>query len=187
MNALVVILLGWLMLGLETGLKDTLSVRWGNIASAPSFVLPLAVFVALTAPPIPALWTCLALGLMLDLTAPQPTATGMLTVVGPNAIGLLLAGQFVLLVRPIVIRRHPLTLMVLSVLAAAIAHIAVTALFTARGLLGDPIVFEPTTELLGRLLSAGLTAATAIALSVVFLPLSPLLGYGGVPVRIGRR
>lgn len=187
MNALVVILLGWLMLGLETGLKDTLSVRWGSIAAAPSFVIPLAIFVALCAPPIPALWTCLALGLLLDLTAPQPTATGVLTVVGPHALGLLVAGQFVLLVRPMVIRRHPITLLVLSILGAAIAHIVATTIFTARGLLGDPIIFEPTGELMGRLLSAALTGITAVALSVVLLPLGPMLGQMAGPVRFGRR
>lgn len=187
MNALVVILLGWLMFGLETGLKDTLGVRWGGVAAAPSFVIPLAIFIALCAPPVPALWTCLALGLLLDLTAPQPTSTGLLTIVGPNALGLLLAGQFVLLVRAMVIRRHPVTLMVLSVLGATIAAIVGTALLTARGMLGDPIIFQPTDHLLSGMLSALLTGATAILLSAVFLPLSPLLGQNAGPVRLARR
>jgi hypothetical protein len=187
MNPLLVILLGWLMLGLETGLKDTLSVRIGSVAAAPSFVVPLAVFIALSAPPIPALWACVLLGLFLDFTAPQQTATGLLTVAGPHALGLLVAGQFVLLVRPVVIRKHPLTLVVLSMVGAAVASIAVVALLTVRTLLGDAIVYEPTTELLGRLLSAVLTGGTALALSVMFIPLAPILGMPAIQARFGRR
>lgn len=187
MNPLLIILLGWLMLGLESGLRDTLSVRIGGIVAAPSFVVPLAIFVALCAAPIPAMWTCLGLGLLLDLTSPQPTATGVLTVVGPNALGLLVAGQLVLLTRASVIRRHPLTLMVMSILGGAVAAIIVTAVFTFRGFMGDPVIFEPTSRLLGGLLSAVLTGGSGLALSLVFLPLTPLLGPLAPAPRFGRR
>jgi hypothetical protein len=186
-NPLLLILLGWLMLGLETGLKDTLSVNIGNIVGAPSFVIPLAIFVALCAPPIPALWACLILGLFLDLTSPQPTTTGMLTVIGPYALGLLVAGQFVLVVRSVVLRRHPLTLVVLSIAGAVVMHIVVTALFTVRGLMGDAILFEPTAELLGRLLSAILTGGAAFVLALVFMPLAPLMGMPAIQARFARR
>jgi hypothetical protein len=196
MNVLLVMLLGWLMMGLEVGLKDTLSVRLvlgsggGGLVGAPSFVVPLAIFVALCAPPLPALWTCLALGAFLDLTSPQPTATGMLTVLGPHALGLLVAGQFVVLVRAVLIRRHPLTLAALSIVGGATLHIVATAIFTGRKVIGDPIIFDPTGELLSGLLSALLTGGTALALSLVFMPLSPLLGLSAVHGgggRFGRR
>jgi hypothetical protein len=187
MNVLLVMLLGWLTLGLEIGLKDTLAFRLGSLTGAPSFVVPLAIFVALCAPPVPALWTCLLLGVFLDLTSPQPTATGMLAVLGPNALGLLIAGQFVILIRAVLIRRHPLTLAALSVVGGAVLHIVATAIFTGRKFLNDPVLFDPTAQLLSGLLSALLTGGSALALSIVLLPLSPLLGLSPVQSRFGRR
>jgi hypothetical protein len=176
MNILLVVLLGWLAMGLEVGLKDVLSVRLGILVGAPSFVVPLAIFVALCAPPLPALWTCLILGLFLDLTLPHPTATGTLTILGPHTLGLLIAGQFVVLVRAVLIRRHPLTLAALAIIGGAMVHIIVTAVFTGRKLLGDPIIFDPTAQLLGGLLSALLTGAAALALAPILMPLAPMLG-----------
>jgi hypothetical protein len=173
-NPMFVVILGWLCLGLETGLKQTLAVHWGTVA-APSFVIPLAVVIALCAPAGPTLWSCLSLGLFLDLTAPQMTATEQVIILGPHAIGLALAGQFVLAVRGVVIRRNPITVVVLSMAAGAISGIVVTAFLTARHLY-DPISFSPTEALLSSLLSAVLTGGTALILSFVLLPLSPMLG-----------
>jgi hypothetical protein len=176
MNPLLVVLLGWLCVGLEAGLKTSLMVRMG-VAASPSFVVPLAVVIALCAPPLPTLWSCLLLGLMLDFTAPLDLAggAGHVHALGPHAIGLALAGQFVLAVRGVVIRRNPISVVVLSIGAAAISEIVVTAVLTARHVY-DPIVWHPTAELMSRLLGAVLTGGTALVLSLVLLPLSPMLG-----------
>jgi hypothetical protein len=176
MNVLLVMVLGWLALGLETGLKSTLSLRWGMVTAAPSFVLPLAVFIALCAPPVQATWACLILGLFLDLTAPQPTYTGELVVIGPYAIGLVIACQLVLALRGLVMRRNPLTVVLLSVLAGVVMQIVVTAFFTARAAVGDEIVWHTSHELLGRLVSAGITGGTAFVIAILLSPMAPLLG-----------
>ncbi|MEX2217504.1 MAG: hypothetical protein WD749_01985 [Phycisphaerales bacterium] len=172
MNILLVILLGWLCLGLDAGLRQSLTVNLGASGS-PSFVIPLAVAIALCAPPVHALWACLALGLALDLTSPN-LAGAPVYIPGPNAVGLLLGAQFILAVRGLVMRRNPLTIVVLSVAAAAISGIAVTAIFTFRSFYDTP--GHPAQELASRLLSAGLTGGTAFVLSFLLLPLSPMLG-----------
>lgn len=176
MNVILVAVLGWLAIGLEMGLKGTLSLQFGSATAAPSFVLPLAVFIALCAPAMQATWTCLILGAFLDLTAPQAMAGENITVLGPYAVGLVLACQFVLGIRGLVIRRHPLAVVMLSAIAAAIMHITVTAFFTVRAILGDPLVWNTSQELLGRLISAGLTCVTAFFIALTLAPLAPLLG-----------
>jgi hypothetical protein len=154
--------------------------------AAPSFVVPLATMIALCAPTMPALWSCLLLGLALDLTAPQSGAGGNVFVLGPHAIGLLIAGQFVVAVRGLVIRRNPLTVVVLSISAAAIMEIVATAFLTARSMY-DPIVWHASEQLGGRLISAFLTGGTAFVMAFVILPIAPMLGLPALRQQLTRR
>lgn len=179
MNPVLVIVLGWLCLGLEKGLAPELPIRIWGAPATPSFLIPLAVVIALCAAPMPALWSCLALGLAMDLTTPTTTATGQLWVAGPYALGFLVAGQFVLLVRGLVIRRNPLTVLALSVLASALMHIVVVAIYTIRHKLYGPGDWHATAELTGRLLSALLTGGSGFLLSLLLLPMAPALGLHG--------
>jgi hypothetical protein len=177
MNIVLVAVLAWLALGLETGLKGTLAVELGSVVAAPSFVLPLAVFIALCAPPVQALWACLALGLFMDLTAPQVLPGDTLVVIGPYAVGFFAAAQLVLALRGVVIRRHPLTVVMLSILAALVMQIVVTAMLTLRHVLTDhAMVWATSHELLGRLASAVVTGGTAFVMAIVLAPMAPLLG-----------
>jgi rod shape-determining protein MreD len=182
---IVFLVMTWVAFGLELGLRDALRLAPGDIA--PSFVVPLMVFVALSAPPKQAVWAALILGVLLDLTSlvPRTDAASMLTVLGPNAIGMLIAAQFVVAVRGMVIRRHPLTLTVLSIAAAAVVQTVVVAFFTVRDLYGDPILFRPTGELVSRLLSALYTGATAFAWALLLRPVDALFRFQGE--RGGRR
>ena len=186
MNGLLVFLLGWLFVGLETGLRQTLTVRLGAPA-APSFVIPLATMIAMCAPAGAALWSCLLLGVALDLTAPQSGASGNLFIIGPNALGLAIACQFVVAVRGLVIRRNPLTVVVLSISAAAIWGIVVTAFLTARSFYDPMITWQASEQLGGRLMSAFLTGGTALAMSFVLLPMAPLLGLPALRQQLTRR
>jgi hypothetical protein len=180
MNPVLVIVLGWLCLGLEKGVAAQVVVRLGGVAGAPSFVIPLVVVIALSASPAAALWSCLGLGLALDLITPLSSPDGNeLWVAGPHALGFLVAGQFVLLVRGLVIRRNPLTVLALSILAMGLAQIVVTAIFTARHFMGDQIPWEPGAQLVSRLLSALLTGGSGLVMSLVLLPLAPGLGMHG--------
>src|SRR5204863_9644703 len=95
---------------------------------------------------------------------------------GPHALGLLIAGHFVLLIRGLLIRRNPLTMVAVSIPAAAIMHIVVVTFFTIRQPYSPLPNFGPASELGGRLLGALLTSGSALALSVILLPLGPSLG-----------
>jgi len=120
----------WLCFGLELGLKSALGL--GQAASgagqvAPSFVIPLAVFVGLSAPALPALWACLLLGLVMDLTWMREQM-----VVGPWATGFLLAGYLTLNVRGLMIGRNPVTMTAMSIVFAAVAGLVVVAATMVR-------------------------------------------------------
>lgn len=182
---LLVTVLGWLCLGLETGLKSTLAFRFGPVTAAPSFVVPLAVFVGVCATPFQVLWTCLGLGLAMDLLSPMdagPSST--ITVAGPHALGLLIAGQFVLLTRGLMIRRNPLTIVALSIPAAFLMHIVVVAFFTFRQFYSPLPNWSTSAELGNRLWSSVLTGGSALVLSILLMPTAPALG---LPLAHGRR
>lgn len=169
----------WLALGLELGLAPQLAWQLRSVTAQPSFVLPLAVFVATGAAANHAVWACLVLGLLLDLVWlwPASSSAGGLTVLGPHALGYLLAGQFVLAMRSMMIRRNPLALATLSVVASLVAGVAIVAVFAIRDALGDIVVWSTWTELLGRLASSLYTGVVALAMGFVLLRLAPVFGF----------
>lgn len=177
MSWIFFLLMTWVAFGLELGFRDALRLSPGEIA--PSFVVPLVVYVALSAPPRQALWAALLIGTLVDLTwlIPRTDAAATASVLGPNAIGMLVSAHFVIAVRGMVIRKHPLTLTVLSVCAAAVTQTVVVTFLTFRELYGDPIAFNPTSELVTRLGSALYTAATAFVMAIAFRPVDPLFNF----------
>jgi cell shape-determining protein MreD len=182
-NWLVFAFGAWLMLGLELGLKTTL--RLGDTGIAPSFVAVLAVYVASAAPARAAQWACLILGALMDLTAPvsRVDAASTFTVLGPNALGALLMCQFVLASRGLLFRRNPLTLAVLTGVGFALWQIVFTAVFSVRNLLGDPIVWSATGQLVTRLGSSVYTGVAALPIALLLLLFGPLFGFQSVPHR----
>lgn len=176
MNWFVFALFAWLTLGLELGLKDVLQI--GPTPIAPSFVLPLAVFVAMWAPGGITLWACFLLGAALDLTWQVPrTDGGVATILGPYALGFTLMGWLVLNMRGMVIRRNPATMAFLCVVGSAVAQTVVVALFTIRRLYGDPVAWEPAAELVARLAGSVYTGAIALVLSLAFFAATPLFQF----------
>lgn len=173
MNWLVFAIAAWLTLGMELGLKDVLQL--GPTGVAPSFAIPLAVFIALAAPARQALWACLLLGVGMDLTARVVAVPGV--VVGPQALGFLLMGQLVLAARGLMIRRNPLSLVLLSVLGAMVASIVAVAIYTLRGMVYGPEPFPAGEQLLVRILAALYTGVTAFVMSLVLLPTAGVFGF----------
>jgi len=172
MNWIVFLVVSWFALGLEVGF-DALRLAPGDVA--PSFVIPILVYIALSAPAKHALWAALLIGALLDLTWIIPRDDlAEATVIGPNALGALIATQLVLSLRGMVIRKHPLTLVVLSIASASVMGVVVVAFMTLRELYGDPIDFSPTGELGTRLLSALYTGATALVWAVVLRLMEPM-------------
>ncbi len=188
MNWFMFAIAAWITLGMETGLRDAL--RIGHSVS-PSFVLPLAVFIALSAERKQTLWACFVLGLLVDLTtavelSSQSASAEALTIIGPYALGFLLAGKFVLTTRSIVIRRNPITLVCLTFASALLVHIVVTSMLSIRASFIDQILFHGGTELLARLGQAVYTAVMALVIAIAAPILTPLLGFHP-PSRQGRR
>ncbi len=186
MNWLVFALVSWVAFGLEIGLRPLLSPGQGNIA--PSFVIPVLVYVALWSPARTALWAGLILGLAADLTsAIDLNPVGAATIVGPHAIAYLLAAQLVVAARGVVIGRSPVTLVTLSVLASLVSGILVVAILTIRGFY-DPIVWSPGAQLGFRTLSALYTGLIALALYLILTPLGGAFSFQHAPAaRFTRR
>ena len=185
MNWAAFALLAWIVLGLEVGLKSALAL--GGTAIAPSFVVPVATFVALCAQPKQAFWACLILGLGLDLTSVADLdGGGAATIVGPYALGLVLGGQLVLTLRGIMMRQNPLTLIFLAVLASIVMHLIVVSIMTTRTLLGDPIVWNTTDQIFHRLLASLYTGVSTALMSLILFPAAPALGFAQGRHRISR-
>lgn len=176
MKWLMFALVAWVMVGLETGLKPALQL--GPTPIAPSFVLPLAVVVAMFASSSASLWACLLLGLMIDLTWKIPrTDFGTATMIGPYALGYLLAGQLVLTLRGIMMRRNPLSVAFLSAAAAIVANVVVVAIITLHtAFYNDPIDWSPPQQLLARLISALYTGLIGLVLAPALLFVAPFMG-----------
>jgi hypothetical protein len=175
MNWTVAAVFAYVLLGLELAVSPALA--FGSIA--PSFVIPLVAFVALHAPAVPALWFALIMGALLDLTGPLPTTDGRPAVVtlGPMALGYLAAAYVALTSRGLLVRRNPLTLIVLSIVVALVAHLVATTLLTFRSFYDPVLMWSPAEQLGRRVMSALYTGATGAVMTVILTPLTHLFGF----------
>lgn len=172
-------IVAWFILGLELALRELLQVGPGGIA--PNFVLPLMVFVALWAPARVAIGAAFCLGLLVDLTGPILIDGVTQTVAGPHALGYMLGAALVLNTRGAVMRRNPVTLIVLTILAGVVCSLVVVFLHSIRDLY-EPFAWRPTAELLVRLASSLYSALAAAILGIILFALLPLFGFpAGVP------
>lgn len=176
MNLIAVVVGAYIAFSLELGLRNALAIGTGG--AAPSFVFVLCMILAIGSPANLVLWTCLIFGLITDLTWPHEIKGGAetVTLVGPYALGYLIAGQFVLLLRSQIIKRNPLSLGFLCFAGFAVAQVVVVALYTFRSGYTPQIVWEPTHQLLSRLLSALYTGVLGVLVGLVAGPLSAAFG-----------
>ena len=177
----------WIMLGCELGLKDSLGL--GSSGIAPSFLAIYAVYIACSAPPRAAQWACLILGALADLTTPQAhLATGSnFFCLGPNALGALLACQFVLAVRGLMFRRNPLTLGFLACVGFGLWQIVATAIFSVRHVTMHATDWSPSHELWVRIASALYTGVAAVPVSLLLILLMPLFAFQYTPHRFSQK
>ena len=186
MNWFMLLFFAWVGFGLEMALLPVFDA--GASGVHPSVVLPLMVFVALHAPRRHALWCALILGVAMDLLTPiNHDNGGPVTLIGPYTLGYLLAAQFIFSVRGMVVRRNPLTIAFLSLIASLIAEILVVAIITIRALAGDNIAWDPKDALIVHTLSSLYTGAGALFLSFIFFSLTPAFGFQTtIPTRFAR-
>jgi hypothetical protein len=187
-NRFAFILLAWVLLGLELGLKSALEL--GDTGIAPSFVVPLGIFIALGAPPTRAVWFCIVLGVLMDLTSSAPVVAGGAggsTIVGPWALGMALAAQLVLALRGMMIRTQPLTMGFLSALGMGVAQIVIVAILTAHNLFHGDLAWRAGAELGHRLGSAAYTGVMGFVMALVLVPMAPMVGLQLGQRTMGRR
>lgn len=165
----VVLFLGWLTLGLDAGLRGALAM--GSERIAPLFTIPLIVFVALSAPALHALWAAFLLGLMVDLTSPRAGVLGTHDIlIGPHALGYMAAAYLVLTVRGVMIRKSLVTLVIMSVLGAALESVVATTLLFVKSLYAGSFDFSPGSSLIQGVGSAVCTAFSAALMGLLLIP-----------------
>ena len=186
MNWFVFAIIAWIGFGLELALTPVLDA--GSSGVHPSMIIPLMAFIALYAPRKQALWAAIFLGILMDLLAPMPRIDGgSVVVVGPYALGYLLATHFILAIRGMLIRRNPLTLVMISIFSSFIAQVVLIALFTARNMGSNPLIWDAGDQLFERSLSSLYTGISALVLSIGLFALAPTFGFhSSVPTRFAR-
>lgn len=186
MNWPVVLFVTYVLVGMELALRPALAL--GSSGMAPSFLIPLVVFVATHAPGMVSLWFALALGLLMDLLGPYNAADAraIITVVGPNSLGYVAAAYTVLTLRGVMVRSNRTTLIVLSVVAGVVLAVVAAGVVGVRSMYDSDLVVSPSGVLVSGLGSAVYTAATAFVMAIILPPLTTLLGFPDPHRRRGR-
>ena len=177
----VVAIMAYVVLGLEVAVKPALAIAPANYRFDPTFVVPFLTFIALSGPTVPVLWVALVLGMVVDLYTERDA--GDLVVLGPYALGYMAGAYLVLVMRGLMFRRSPLSMIFLSILATAICELVVVFIFTLRHVYTGPELWSAGTELANRLLGAGYTALSGGLLSLILFPLTPLFGFQDIHSR----
>jgi cell shape-determining protein MreD len=171
------------VLSIDAGLSDVLRIEslW---EIRPNLCGVLAVFVALSAPRIAALWGCLVIGLLLDLSVEYTTGGNRAVfLVGPYALGLLAGGWLVLRARTMVFRRRALTIGVMTMASLLLAQAIIVFLLFLRSRSwypGGPIHWPDTSvgiELFRRILIAVYSGLAAIPCGWLLVRTLPLWGF----------
>ena len=150
-----------------TGLVEVASIR-------PSLLALLALFIALSAARVAALWACFLLGCLADLSSAISYPPGQVAhLLGPHALGFTFGGALVLQIRAMVMQRQLVALCVFSGMFVATASIIVVAVYTARSwfpsFAPEFAEFRPAGELMRRWASALYTAIAALPVGYVLL------------------
>ena len=137
MNWAVLAIAAVLGLVLDQSVLDGLALDRLDPGSArqikPSFCGLLAVFVALWAPRMPALWACFILGMLLDLSLPLTVGSDrVFYLVGPHALGYVAGGWLVIKGKAMVFRQRPLTMGVMTFGFLLVMHLVVVILYQIR-------------------------------------------------------
>lgn len=178
----IFVIFAFAALVLELGLRNLLKLELAGNAS-PSFVLILAVFVAMWAPPRVALWSGLILGLLLDLNNPFVENGSEYALIGPAALGYVLGAYAVVQLRGLVYRDSPFALAALVFVGGIFVHLLIVAVLTLRGLpiLAYPIPdWHAAPQLYQRFWELLYTAIVAVPLGFILLRTMPLWAFEGV-------
>lgn len=187
MNWAFFAIVGWIALGLDLGLRDALAV--GSSGVAPSFVIAFLVVIAMHAPKREALWAGLILGLALDLTRAGVSASAggatTIAIIGPAALGGLLAAQLIVTIRAMMMRRSPLAAAAMGFAAALLANLVVAGVLTARSWYDPAIDVSAAAELASRLGSSLYTGLITPVMAILLAPVAPIFAFTPGVARAG--
>jgi len=181
-------LFAFIMLALELGLKVLLGIPDAQ-GVTPSFLLILAVFVAMSAPRQTAAWAALAAGLVVDLTQPFQTDPPLtvgggvvdLALLGPAGLGYLAGALVTFELRGLVFRDSAVAFSAMVFAAGLFVQLVVVGLITMRGFAwvpGEPIAaWSAADELVHRFFQLLYTAGLAVPVGFVLLRSDPLWGF----------
>ena len=179
MNWFVFAVISWIFLGLDAGLSDVFQPF--SLPVAPSFAHVLIVYVCLWAPSRQAYLASLIIGVAQDFASvvpASPDAASDVVVLGPHALGALLGASLVVNLRSVMIKRSALSMFIMTLFAAALLEIVVTAGLSVRSMYPSGIHFpNPSRELVIGLGSALYSAVLAIALSPPLHALASLFQF----------
>jgi len=177
MNWLIFVLVTYVFLLMQTGLKSLLGMPDAQGVS-PDFLLILAVYVGLLAPAKTVAWSMLLIGILANLL-PGPIAQGPIP--GPEALGYLAGAFAVLQLRTLVFRESVITLAIMVFVVGIFIQLVTVALYTTRGLpflLGDPVpAWNASKELVERFLMLLYSAAAAVPLGIVLIRLRSAFNF----------
>jgi hypothetical protein len=188
MNPVAVAVAAYVFLGLEAALRGPLAL--GNTAATPSFMMILAVFLAVHGPARSVPWVCMLMGLLLDLIGSRPIAGGeaLTTIIGPNALGFFAAAHAVLALRGVMMRRNPVAFLFLCTAATMLAHLVVVFVLTGRSWVDSSLAWSPLAELLARLGGSVYTGLASLVVGPLLHMATGLFGFAdGYSRRPGRR
>jgi rod shape-determining protein MreD len=154
-------------------LLDSAFLEVLSIGGVRPWLYPVVLaFVCFNASKTAARWGALGMGVLYDLVSPVAAPGGStIVVLGPNAIGCLLAAAAAIQLRGVVFKRNPVAVGVLSGALLLIHQVGWFAAWTVRGWLGDPVPW--TVGEVGGAMLASFWAALATAL--LGIPVSVLL------------
>jgi len=168
-------IVAYLLLALQVGLTDAVALQTSHGSVAPRLLLLLAVLVGLWASESVTITAWAILGLLTDLVSPHP---GGLHLLGPYTLGYLAGAYIILQVRPMLFRRHPLTVASMMIVCGGAVHLTVVALLTARMLMGAALPdWSAADQLTVRMMCLFYSAAVGGVLAIVLVRFVPLFGF----------
>ena len=184
------IIFAYVGLALDISFMQAFRFKWGAIVVWPSVLTTVAVFVALFAPRMTALWACLALGALVDLAARDPALAQISPVLGPHALGYVFGAVTILQLRAMVFRRRAITLGFLTALFVLCASLVVVAIYVIRSWFPATAVhwtdLRPMHEVLRRFVMALYCGLFAIPLGWLLIRTIPFWGFPQSTQRLWR-
>lgn len=179
MNWVAFGLLLWGAAGLEQGLAGAFEV--GSWGISPRVSLILLAFVSLFASRWHALWAGIVTGVTLDLfhVVGVSGAERSIAVIGPHALGCLLAVYAVLTARSMVFRDRVSTLAMVSFAVTLLVGVTSSSVLLMRSAYDTIELVSPGRMLIVWMGSAVYTGVAAFPIALVFAVIRPLMGFQG--------